>query len=510
MQEQSITPIRIQTLLFILRKHKWKILTILISTVITVAIGCLMAMPVYQASAKLLLKAGRENVYVSPAGDLPAITDNSWQAEKVKAELEILKSVTLVKELVDRVGVNRLYSYPDRTLKGKLFKRKSKLEHPPLQKVYEIVLESLDASSEPNSNVIKVTYEWPDPVIAVSVVNTLLELYMDHHLRVHANPGTYDLIEEQTKKWERKLRKSEEELETFKRSESITSLSEQRTILLSRISEAESQKNQTESEIQGTVEMIAALEAQSSKLGQNVQLQEMLNQDSSTLAVLKSRLVELKLQGLKDDVQKVEEMIAQEEKKKKIVSGKTSVSQDMESDLLKTKARLASLNAEQKSQKAEIASYQKRLQKLDGLGKELKGLERQVALAETNYDRYLNKFEEAKISESMDKQKIANVSVVQPAVATSEPVKPKKRLTVMLGGFLALFAGIGIAFLIEFINPVFYTREDVEQFLGLPVIAILPEEERHEIKDENLKTDKDETYQISSKYSAALIKAARN
>jgi capsular polysaccharide biosynthesis protein len=33
-----------------------------------------------------------------------------------------------------------------------------------------------------------------------------------------------------------------------------------------------------------------------------------------------------------------------------------------------------------------------------------------------------------------------------------------------------------MAFIIEFINPVFRTREDVDQFLGLPVLATLPKE----------------------------------
>jgi len=44
------------------------------------------------------------------------------------------------------------------------------------------------------------------------------------------------------------------------------------------------------------------------------------------------------------------------------------------------------------------------------------------------------------------------------------------------GNFLGIFAGISMAFLIEFINPVFRTREDVDQFLGLPVLITLRKE----------------------------------
>ncbi len=106
----------------------------------------------------------------------------------------------------------------------------------------------------------------------------------------------------------------------------------------------------------------------------------------------------------------------------------------------------------------------------------MKELERQVSINEANYKLYLTKFEEAKISETMDRQKIANVSVIEPATPPLKPIKPKKRLNVMIGGFLGLFAGIGMAFLIEFIHPVFRTREDVDQFLGLPVLVTLPKE----------------------------------
>ena len=87
----------------------------------------------------------------------------------------------------------------------------------------------------------------------------------------------------------------------------------------------------------------------------------------------------------------------------------------------------------------------------------------------------------------MDKQKIANISVIEPAVPIMEPVKSKKRLNLLIGGFLSLFAGIGIAFLIEFINPVFHTREDVQQFLGLPVIATLPIEQLGELEGNSKK-----------------------
>ena len=54
MEQQSISPIQIRALLYIIKKHKWKIVTLFMSTVVTVAIGSLLATPIFQASAKLV------------------------------------------------------------------------------------------------------------------------------------------------------------------------------------------------------------------------------------------------------------------------------------------------------------------------------------------------------------------------------------------------------------------------------------------------------------------------
>jgi len=460
MQDEALTPLQIRTAFYIMKKHKWKILALFLFMVITAAVGSLMLTPIYQASSQLLVKPGREDVYVSPTRDSPAVIDYASQDEKVNAEIAILKSSSLVAELVDRVGVNHLYGYPDRTLKGKLFKKNQKPEIPPIEKVRKSVLKNLQVSRIPKSNAIKVTFNWPDPVIAARAVNELVDLYFVQHLKVHANPQTYALLEQQAKKWELKLKESEKQLEDFKRLHAITSLPQQRTILLTSLSEAESQRKKTESKIQETAELVASLEAWLSNLDQNVQLPETVNKDSATLVALKAKLVDLELQGLKEEISSLKEMIAEQEKKEQ-------------------KARLRELKAKLKNQKLHITAYQEELKNLDGFEKRMNELERQVAINESNYKLYLTKFEEAKISESMDKQKIANVSVIEPAVPVMEPVKPKKRLNVLIGGFLGLFTGIGLALFAEFIRPVFRTREDVDQFLGLTVLATVPKERQN-------------------------------
>lgn len=499
MQEQYLSPIQIRVIFYTLKKHKWKVLTLFFATVITVTIGSLLATPIYQASAQLLVKPGREDIYVSPIQGSPAIVNDSWQGEKVKAEIAILKSSGLIRELVSQVGAENLYDYP--TLMGRLLRTKSRPGIPPMEKVYKAVMRSLEVSSGSNSYVITITFYWPDPLIAANVVNQLLDLYFVQHLKVHTNSKTYDLLERQSKEWETTLQESEGQLEDFKQRHAITSLSEQKTILLESLSEVEARRRQTESEINETNAMIVALRGKLSRLDKNVQLQETHNTSSDTLAALKTRLVELELQGLREEIKRVKKMIEEEEKKKVVVSGRSPIRHGLESDLLNAEARLEGLQAKEKNLEQQIADYQQELQDLDSLEKQLHELERKAEINEANYKLYLSKFQEARISESMDKENIANVGIIESAVPLMKPVKPKKRLNVLLGAFLGLIAGVGIVFLLEFLNPVFHTREDVQQFLNLPVLATIPKEQKLQKKsDEQPPTAKRKLKRLLSKY----------
>jgi capsular polysaccharide biosynthesis protein len=55
------------------------------------------------------------------------------------------------------------------------------------------------------------------------------------------------------------------------------------------------------------------------------------------------------------------------------------------------------------------------------------------------------------------------------------PVSPKKMLNLVLGLFLGLLGGLGLAFFLEFIDDSLGEIDDVEEQLQLPVLGVLPE-----------------------------------
>ena len=96
MAEQSITALQVRSSIYIIRKHKWKIFLLFLATVISVTVGTLMATPIYRASSQLLVKPGREDIYVSPTAASPALVERSYEGQKVNAEISIIKSIKLV------------------------------------------------------------------------------------------------------------------------------------------------------------------------------------------------------------------------------------------------------------------------------------------------------------------------------------------------------------------------------------------------------------------------------
>jgi capsular exopolysaccharide synthesis family protein len=67
-----------------------------------------------------------------------------------------------------------------------------------------------------------------------------------------------------------------------------------------------------------------------------------------------------------------------------------------------------------------------------------------------------------------------NVSVLDHAIPPLQPVKPQKRLNLALGGMMGIFLGLGLVFFLDYLDNTFRTPEDVERFLHLSTLAVVP------------------------------------
>ncbi|NMH70542.1 capsular biosynthesis protein [Bacillus sp. RO3] len=96
-----------------------------------------------------------------------------------------------------------------------------------------------------------------------------------------------------------------------------------------------------------------------------------------------------------------------------------------------------------------------------------------------------NKTAEVFQSEIMKIMNIDNVTILAKAEIGEKqsPIKPKPVLNIAIAAVVGLMLGVGLAFLLEFLDNTIKTEQEVEKLLGLPVlgsIAVIGE-----IKEEN-------------------------
>lgn len=79
------------------------------------------------------------------------------------------------------------------------------------------------------------------------------------------------------------------------------------------------------------------------------------------------------------------------------------------------------------------------------------------------------------ISESKELIPNGNVQVIQKAQLPEKPISPNKTLNILISLVLGLMLGVGVVFLLEYLDNTFKSREDLEKTLDLPIIGTVPD-----------------------------------
>lgn len=141
---------------------------------------------------------------------------------------------------------------------------------------------------------------------------------------------------------------------------------------------------------------------------------------------------------------------------------------ELEADLEGARARISELEAQ-------YADLEQALTALNFKGTRAKELRRELARAEEAYALYRNKSDTAAISAAMSREELVNTSVAQPPTVATDPVGPGKRTLLMLGLFVAVGGGIGLALLLDALAPGVLNPKQLERRLGLAHLGSIPE-----------------------------------
>ncbi len=111
---------------------------------------------------------------------------------------------------------------------------------------------------------------------------------------------------------------------------------------------------------------------------------------------------------------------------------------------------------------------------LDSNRQELKYkiLQRNVETNQKLYDILLSKVKESNITDNID---VSNIRIVEEAIIPKSPLPQNKFRNILMSFILGLMGGIGLVLFFEYLDRSLRNEEDVQKYIGLPVLSVVPE-----------------------------------
>src|SRR5881296_3442449 len=373
-------------------------------------------------------------------------------ADSIETQATLLKSYPILEEVARRLG--RL---PE-TARGEAVQE---------SKSYMAALDSIGGkirtSRVPSTSILEVIATSTNSREARDLANTVAEAYRDYNRSVRNGRITEarKFIEAQLKEVEGRVRRAEEEVWAFREANRIISPGAESSVLLSLFT-------QLRSDIEKTRQQRTELEMTQGRLARNdaASVAERVFVDSANPALqrLQATQVELllernnlalevtdrhpRLQALDDRLREVRSEMRRE------VTAQVNLLRSREEILNRQMGELLQKNRE-------VPAIELGLQRLQ---RDAKVNDDLLTLLKTRH-------QEALIKES---EGIEEVSIVRPANEPGAPTGGETFNTVMVGALLGLMLGLVLAFVQETLDTSIGTIEDVETYLQVPVLGIVP------------------------------------
>ena len=451
----------------------------------------------YEARMKILVKHERTDPVVTSESNIsfamPQLSNQLVTEEDMNSEVELIKSRDLEEKVVETCGLDSsqpsfwdflhpIWNFLNPT---------STAER--IDKAVRRLDDDLKIEPTTKTNMIEVRYASPDPLLSARVLTTLANGYLVKHLAVNRPPGAFNFFQQQAEQYQKDLATAEARLAGFNRDQEHGAVSPeiQKPLVLKSANDFEATLRQAQASIAQTQERIRALEALAAATPSRLATADRKSDNPLLLQQLKSSLLTLELQRTEllnkfepsyRPVQQVEAQIAQTraaiaaEDKAPLdeeTTDRNPTYQWVDGELAKARADLASYQAQAAATTKIVRDYRSSAVLLEQEDIEHQDLIRTAKADEANYLLYLNKREEARISDALDDRRIVNVAIAEAATAPALPVH-SRWLFVLLGILFAILVSVGAPFVADHYDASFRTADEIEAFLNTPVLAAMP------------------------------------
>jgi len=288
------------------------------------------------------------------------------------------------------------------------------------------------------------------------------------------------------------LTASRNAVETFKTGAGISSLDEERSLILHQRSDTRQKLVQLISTEQEAEQRYQRIEEALKKLPEVITLAneadrfKPVDDARERLSELRQREYEMSLNykensvpivNLRKQISNGEEELARlaREGVARLRTGPNPVYQDLQKAALTAAGDEAAAAGARKPLEAELERLDARLDELGQKTGKLNELELQQQVDEENFRNYLQGVETARLTNDLNREGITSVAIVQEPTLPTKIAQPKISIIMLLALIFGIAIGIAVSFFAEMTDEAFSMPSQIESVIGVPVLAVFPQ-----------------------------------
>lgn len=472
--------------LAVIQKRMWVIIVFFVVVVSVITIKTFKTTPLYQATARVVLERQQFNVGIQ---QVVTSENQITSTDFYTNQCEIIKSRSLAKNVIDELDLknHREQNAREKSLNPAIPKDALQDSRSETQFI-DGFLSNLTVSLMRNSGVVNISYAGYEPQSITKIANTIVKKYIeqDWEKRYNTAKDALEWLDKQMKDVKISLEESELALQKYKKENDLIAVE---AVMIGKASGAASLADQ----------------------GQNVVLQKLMELNSAVtnaktervrLEVIYSKLREFKNVQDKDDIVQSIPPVVQNALIQNLKTAYATMEKDfsLHSQRYGMKhPKILQLSAELNTTRDNITKEAYRicdsiateyeiaknreatlLQILEQQKSEVFALgdkaiqygvlKREVDTNRQVYETLLARMKETNLTEDI---KMSNIRILDLAEVPLRPTKPNKTLNILLGVIVGLVGGLGIAFLMEYVDNTIRTQEDIEKYLGTSLLGIV-------------------------------------
>jgi polysaccharide chain length determinant protein (PEP-CTERM system associated) len=149
------------------------------------------------------------------------------------------------------------------------------------------------------------------------------------------------------------------------------------------------------------------------------------------------------------------------------------VYQSIQVQMKATDVQIAELRQDATQREARVADLRRLVNTVPEVEAELSRLNRDYEITRSEYQQLVQRLQQAKLSDDADKTGVVKFKIIEPPGVSLDPIAPNRLLMMVAVLLIGMATGIGLAYGLNLIRPVFQNSRSLGELTGLPVLGVV-------------------------------------